>query len=166
MTLKDAVAYVNARPEPLACYVYTHDEVTKEQLATSVRCGGMTINQINKHSIVCPLPFGGVGASGMGCYHGAEGFKNFSHRMSRYDFRPVGLLGLLWAKVGPNISLPYSEADVNQIKSFLEPLPPIGTILLAIRGVTLITILTTALRNSRVRKALLPVAKLLVNFLE
>merc|ERR1712046_236774 len=63
-----------------------------------------------------------------GAYHGEEGFKNFSHRMSVYDFKPVGLLGLLWQRIGPNISLPYSDQDVAQIKDFLKPLPPIGAI--------------------------------------
>merc|ERR1711972_835839 len=108
MSLEDAVLFVNARPEPLACYVFTHDEATKERLASQVRCGGMTINQINKHTIIGPLPFGGIGASGMGCYHGEEGFRNFSHRMSMMDVRPIGLLGRVWQRVGPNISLPYS----------------------------------------------------------
>merc|ERR1712050_358014 len=114
MPLNDAVEYVNSRAEPLAGYVFSNDEATKDQLARNVRCGGMTINQINKHTIIGPLPFGGVGASGMGCYHGIEGFRNFSHRMSRYEFKSVGLLGLVWHMIGPNISLPYSDKDVEQ----------------------------------------------------
>lgn len=123
MDLEDAISYVNARPEPLACYVFTNDEATKERLASTIRCGGMTINQIGIHTVVSALPFGGVGASGMGCYHGEEGFRNFSHRMSVMDFGPVGMMGRLWDKVGPNISLPYSDKDVKQIKDFLKPAP-------------------------------------------
>merc|ERR1712232_465277 len=129
MELRQAVSYVNSHEEPLACYVFSNDEATKDQLARDVRCGGMTVNQINKHTIIGPLPFGGMGPSGMGCYHGVEGFKNFSHRMSMIDFKPVGILGFIWQKIGPNISLPYSDQDVAQIKDFLKPLPPIALIL-------------------------------------
>lgn len=127
MPLRDAVAYVNIRPEPLACYIFTNNEKTKEELSMDVRCGGITVNQINKHTIVGPLPFGGVGASGMGCYHGIEAFKNFSHQMSRFDFKTVGLLGRLWQKFGPNVSLPYSDEDVKTIQGFLAPLPWVKT---------------------------------------
>lgn len=127
MELTDAVAYVNDRPEPLACYVFTNNEATKEEISLSVRCGGMTVNMINKHTIVGPLPFGGVGASGMGCYHGIEAFKNFTHQMSRYEYKPVGLVGFLWNRYGPNVSVPYSAEDVKTIQGFLAPLPWVRT---------------------------------------
>ena len=87
------VSAVNGEEEPLACYVFTDSRATKEYCAQHVRCGGMTFNQVNKHSVVANLPFGGMGKSGMGCYHGPEGFRNFSHRCPVYDFKQVGVLG-------------------------------------------------------------------------
>lgn len=166
MSLSDAVAYVNARPEPLACYLFTNNDSTKEDLARRVRCGGMTVNDINKHTVVGPLPFGGVGASGMGCYHGIEGFKNFSHQMSVYDVKPVGLLGRLWQKVGPNIRLPYADEDVKQIQSFLDPLPPLDAISRTFRVLFYAGVAMVALRSSRVRQAMLPLARECVKYLE
>merc|ERR1712032_612247 len=144
----------------------TNDEATKEKLAGTVRCGGMTINQINKHTIIGPLPFGGIGASGMGCYHGEEGFRNFSHRMSMLDFRPVGLLGHIWQRVGPNISLPYSDDDVKAIQGFLAPLPPIEKIFNFLKFLTVAGAVCVACRTRRCRHALLPFAKGLVALLE
>merc|ERR1712039_41539 len=105
---------------------------------------------------------GGVGASGMGCYHGREGFRNFSHQMSRFDFGSVGLLGLLWDKLGPNISLPYSDEDVKQIQSFLAPLPPIDAIFRNIRRVFWFSVIVVAVRNRAIRSFLLPFARSLV----
>lgn len=166
MQLPEAVAYVNSHEEPLACYVFTNDEVTKQKLAAAVRCGGMTVNQINKHSIIGPLPFGGMGASGMGCYHGEEGFKNFSHRMALYDFGPVGLLGFLWEKLGPNISLPYSDKDVEQLQDFLKPLPPFGAIIRTLQLIGLACLTSAAWRSRSIRQMLLPVAKGIVATLE
>jgi coniferyl-aldehyde dehydrogenase len=147
MELRQAISYVNSHEEPLACYVFTDDERTKDMLATEVRCGGMTVNQINKHTIIGPLPFGGMGPSGMGVYHGVEGFMNFSHRMSMYDFKPVGLLGLVWQKIGPNISLPYSDKDVAQIKDFLKPLPPIASIIKSLK-ICLLLMVAYLMRHS------------------
>merc|ERR1712039_183635 len=102
-----------------------------------------------------------------GCYHGREGFLNFSHKMSRFDFGSVGLLGRLWDKLGPNISLPYSDEDVKQIQSFLNPLPPLDIIFFILRCLLWGVIIVVILCNSTVRhNFLLPCAKVLVSVLE
>jgi len=75
----EALAYINARPRPLGLYYFGHDSAEEQQVLQRTCSGGVTINDALKHAGVDTLPFGGVGRSGMGCYHGFEGFKTFSH---------------------------------------------------------------------------------------
>jgi len=75
-----AVAFVNARPKPLALYVFTKDHDRARTLIDRMPSGGAVINHIAMHCLVPQLPFGGVGASGMGAYHGQWGFEALSHR--------------------------------------------------------------------------------------
>jgi aldehyde dehydrogenase (NAD+) len=75
-----AVTFVNARPHPLALYVFTSDTPTADRVVERTRSGGVTINHTMVHLGVPGLPFGGVGPSGTGAYHGEAGFDNFSHR--------------------------------------------------------------------------------------
>ena len=75
-----AVAFVNARPKPLALYVFTKDQDRARTLIDRMPSGGAVINHIAMHCLVPQLPFGGVGASGMGAYHGQWGFEALSHR--------------------------------------------------------------------------------------
>lgn len=75
-----AVQFVNARPKPLALYVFTGSRRRGEQIIDAIPSGGAVINHIAMHCLVPQLPFGGVGASGMGDYHGRWGFETFSHR--------------------------------------------------------------------------------------
>lgn len=89
--LDDAIAFVNDRPHPLALYVYGRDEAVCERVVARTRSGGASINEAVLHVAAHELPFGGVGASGMGAYHGAAGFETFSHarsvfRQGRFDF--------------------------------------------------------------------------------
>ncbi len=77
-TLDDAIAYVNARPRPLALYLYDDDKATIGRVTRETIAGGMSINETLMHLACESLPFGGVGASGMGAYHGYEGFVTFS----------------------------------------------------------------------------------------
>lgn len=76
----EAVAIVNARPKPLALYVFTNDAQAGRQLVDRIPSGGAVINHLTLHCLVPQLPFGGVGASGMGAYHGRWGFETLSHR--------------------------------------------------------------------------------------
>ena len=75
----EAIAFVNARPRPLALYAYTNDAATERAILDGTVSGGVTINSTLVHCAQEDLPFGGVGPSGMGAYHGREGFFAFSH---------------------------------------------------------------------------------------
>jgi len=77
--IDDAIAQINARPRPLALYYFGSDENERDRVISRTISGGVTINDVMKHAHQNGLPFGGVGASGMGAYHGLDGFKNFSH---------------------------------------------------------------------------------------
>ncbi len=78
-TLDEVLAFINARPRPLALYYFGHDE-DEEALVLNRTCsGGVTLNGVMTHASAESLPFGGVGASGMGTYHGIDGFRTFSH---------------------------------------------------------------------------------------
>jgi coniferyl-aldehyde dehydrogenase len=79
-TLEDAIAYVGHRPRPLALYYFDDDRRRVRQVLERTVSGGVTINDCVFHVGQPGLPFGGVGASGMGRYHGADGFEAFSNR--------------------------------------------------------------------------------------
>jgi aldehyde dehydrogenase (NAD+) len=79
-SLDQAVEFVNARPKPLALYVFTSSPQQGRDLVDRVPSGGAVINHVAMHCLVPQLPFGGVGASGMGAYHGQWGFEALSHR--------------------------------------------------------------------------------------
>ena len=81
-TLDEAIDYVNARPRPLALYVFDHDAANVERVLAETISGGVTVNETILHIAQDELPFGGVGASGMGEYHGRAGFETFSKRKS------------------------------------------------------------------------------------
>ncbi len=75
-----AVAFVTARPKPLALYIFTASQRVARELIDRMPSGGAVINHVAVHCLVPQLPFGGVGASGMGAYHGRWGFEALSHR--------------------------------------------------------------------------------------
>ncbi len=76
--LDEVIAYVTERDRPLGFYVFTNDKARQEKLLYSTISGGVTINNCMLHVAQHDLPFGGVGASGIGQYHGREGFAEFS----------------------------------------------------------------------------------------
>ena len=78
--LDEAIAFVNARPKPLAMYVFSESAATQRAVTDRIPAGGVVINHVSMHCLVPQLPFGGVGDSGMGAYHGRWGFETFSHR--------------------------------------------------------------------------------------
>jgi coniferyl-aldehyde dehydrogenase len=78
-TLDEAIAYVNERPRPLALYIFTQDRAVERRVLAATISGGVTVNGTLLHIVQDDLPFGGVGTSGIGAYHGFEGFKRFSH---------------------------------------------------------------------------------------
>lgn len=75
-----AIAFVNRHPRPLALYAFSRDRAAQERILAGTSAGGTTINHVWMHLGVPDLPFGGVGASGMGAYHGRHTFETFSHR--------------------------------------------------------------------------------------
>jgi coniferyl-aldehyde dehydrogenase len=93
-TLDEVVAQVQSRPRPLAMYCFSHDAAEREDLLRRTHAGGVTINDWGWHLINHDAPFGGVGNSGMGNYHGEEGFRKLSHAKTvfkRHRFFPIGL---------------------------------------------------------------------------
>jgi len=76
--LDDAIAHINARPRPLALYVFERDQRAIGQVLQQTVAGGVTVNDTLFHIAQDDLPFGGVGPSGMGSYHGKAGFETFS----------------------------------------------------------------------------------------
>jgi coniferyl-aldehyde dehydrogenase len=82
--LDDAIAYVNARPRPLALYVFGPDGPGRRRVLERTTSGNVVVNDTLFHYVQDDLPFGGVGASGMGAYHGPEGFKTLSHAKGIY----------------------------------------------------------------------------------
>ncbi len=76
--LADAIEYINARPRPLALYIMSFDEATQQELLSKTHSGGVCINDTILHVAADDAPFGGIGDSGMGHYHGKEGFLTFS----------------------------------------------------------------------------------------
>ena len=81
-SLDDAIGFVNSRPKPLAAYLFTKTKSIRERVIKEVPAGGMVINHLLFHFATHKLPFGGVGPSGTGAYHGKFGFEEFSHRKS------------------------------------------------------------------------------------
>lgn len=81
-SLDDAIRFVNSRPKPLSAYLFTKSRAVRERVIREVPAGGMMVNHLAFQVSTAKLPFGGVGASGMGAYHGRWGFEEFSHRKS------------------------------------------------------------------------------------
>ncbi|HWU65246.1 MAG TPA: coniferyl aldehyde dehydrogenase [Ensifer sp.] len=78
-SIDDALALIGRKPRPLALYIFTHDRETERRLLMNTISGNVTINGTLLHIAQTDLPFGGVGPSGQGAYHGYEGFVRFSH---------------------------------------------------------------------------------------
>ncbi|MEO6065741.1 MAG: coniferyl aldehyde dehydrogenase [Lysobacterales bacterium] len=92
----EALDYVNARPRPLAMYLFDRDERRITRALREIVAGGVTVNDTILHIAQENLPFGGVGASGMGHYHGHDGFNTFSQRKG--VFRQSRLNAMGWFK--------------------------------------------------------------------
>lgn len=105
-----AVAFVNARPVPLAAYVFGRDAGACERVVARLRSGSAAVNDCVTHVALHALPFGGAGESGMGAYHGEEGFHSFT--------RPRGvLLASRWSPV--RMARPPFGPRVERIIRFL-----------------------------------------------
>ncbi len=83
--LDQAIAFVNARPRPLALYYFGSSATNRARVLERTTSGGVAINGTLLHYVLDDLPFGGVGPSGFGAYHGIEGFRRFSHQKAVFD---------------------------------------------------------------------------------
>jgi aldehyde dehydrogenase (NAD+) len=81
-SVDDAIDFVNERDKPLALYVFTGSAETEQRVIDHTSSGGMAVNHVAMQLAAPELPFGGVGPSGMGAYHGRRNFETFSHRKS------------------------------------------------------------------------------------
>ncbi|MDX1733617.1 MAG: aldehyde dehydrogenase family protein, partial [Halioglobus sp.] len=107
----DVIHYINARPNPLALYYFGKDKAERELVLNHTLSGGVSINEVMMHVGCTDLPFGGVGASGMGNYHGREGFRTFSHARGVYTEGKVNL-----AKLAGTLP-PYNPAKLKKLLS-------------------------------------------------
>jgi len=89
---------IEPRRNPLAMYYFGKDKDEQEYLLSHVQSGGVCINDITLHYVQEDLPFGGFGASGMGAYHGPEGFRNMSHPRAIYRQTMIDVLPIIGAR--------------------------------------------------------------------
>ncbi|GFR79280.1 aldehyde dehydrogenase [Elysia marginata] len=75
----EAIEFINSREKPLALYVFTNNKIVREDIRQKTSSGAFVVNDVVLHGGLCSLPFGGVGNSGMGAYHGKHSFDAFSH---------------------------------------------------------------------------------------
>ena len=83
----DAIAFINERPRPLALYCFSHDDAERDELLRRTHSGGVSVNDWGWHAINHDAPFGGIGNSGIGNYHGEEGFREMSHARTVFQRR-------------------------------------------------------------------------------
>jgi coniferyl-aldehyde dehydrogenase len=90
----EPVPYINAHPRPLAAYYFGNDPVRQQAFAMHTTSGALVLNDVMTHVSVETLPFGGVGGSGTGAYHGIHGFRRFSHAKAVVQQSADGASGL------------------------------------------------------------------------
>jgi coniferyl-aldehyde dehydrogenase len=112
-----AIRYINARPHPLAIYWFGKNKQSMQRVLEETRSGGVTINETLLHVAVLSLPFGGIGPSGMGAYHGKAGFDTFSHQKSILEVRGLLGTGLL---MGTKAARPPYGKGVERLLKFLK----------------------------------------------
>jgi len=92
--LDEAIRFVNSRPRPLALYYFDRENANIERVLNETVAGGVTVNDTILHIAQDDLPFGGVGPSGMGCYHGFAGFETFSVKKAVFRQSRLSAIGL------------------------------------------------------------------------
>lgn len=109
----EAVDYVNGHDRPLAVYYFGEDSSERDFVVNGTTSGGVTVNDVLFHNAAEDLPFGGIGPSGMGAYHGHDGFLEFSHKKAVYTQTKSEILAMMRP--------PYGEALRKQIAGRLKP---------------------------------------------
>ena len=115
--LDSTIRYINERPMPLALYWFGKNKEVMKRILNETRSGGVTINDTLLHVAVEDLPFGGIGASGMGAYHGKAGFEAFSHRKSVLEVR--SFFGLNFLR-GTKLARPPYGKGVERLLRWLR----------------------------------------------
>ncbi len=110
--LEVAISYVNNNPKPLSCYLFSTKKSVKKNILRKISFGGGAINEAIMHIANPKLPFGGVGNSGIGSYHGEAGFKSFTHYKSILDKSNLIELSLKYH--------PHSERKLSWIRFFMK----------------------------------------------
>ena len=93
-SIDEAISYVNEHDRPLGLYYFGSDKGEEDQVLGRTISGGVTVNDVVFHNAMEDLPFGGIGPSGMGNYHGVDGFRTFSHARAVYRQTGVDVAGL------------------------------------------------------------------------
>ncbi len=115
-SVDEAIGYVNSKARPLGLYYFGGDAGEKERVLTRTTSGGVTVNDTIMHVAMEDLPFGGVGPSGMGAYHGIDGFRQFSHRKAVYQQPTSNFVEKQLAA----IRAPYGEAIQKQLAGSIK----------------------------------------------
>ena len=116
-SVEEAIAIVNAGDKPLCLYMFSTDARAIESVMARTSAGGVTVNDTMVHATLADLPFGGVGLSGMGAYHGKHGFDAFSHAKPVLHFS--SLLNLTGAFLDP----PYAPGQERTLGALLRYVP-------------------------------------------
>lgn len=115
-TIDEAIGYVNSKARPLGLYYFGDDIAEKDRVLTRTTSGGVTVNDTIMHVAMEDLPFGGVGPSGMGSYHGLDGFRQFSHRKAIYTQPTSKFVDKQLA----GIRAPYGDAMQKQLATSIK----------------------------------------------
>ncbi|KAF2896543.1 hypothetical protein ILUMI_09634 [Ignelater luminosus] len=113
---QEAIKFINANEKPLALYIFSQNRNMTESILNSTSSGGVSVNDTVMHLAADTLPFGGVGSSGMGAYHGKYSFDTFVHKKSIL----VKDLGKLGEKLSYARYPPYSDSKLNYITRMLS----------------------------------------------
>ncbi len=102
-SVDEAIGYVNDHARPLGLYYFGSDNAEQEKVLTRTTSGGVSVNDVVMHVSMEDLPFGGVGPSGMGAYHGVDGFKTFSHAKAVFKQAKMDVAAMMRPPYGEKI---------------------------------------------------------------
>ena len=114
-TIDEVIDYINAHDRPLGLYYFGRDKREQKQVLSRTISGGVTVNDVLFHNAMEDLPFGGIGSSGMGNYHGIDGFRTFSHARAIYRQPGLDVAG----KIG--FKPPYGKSTDRTLARELSP---------------------------------------------
>lgn len=120
--LHDAITFIKKREKPLAMYIFSNRKNDVNLLIQNTSCGGISVNDTIMHLTVDTLPFGGVGNSGMGAYHGKFTFDTFTHKKSCL-YKSLGIIG---EKLSEARYPPFTEGKTKFLKTLLKRRGPIS----------------------------------------